>query len=64
MIYSLMRVYSPNSLGMIALAEDEKDSDATLFRDRSIFMGIRDREISNGTAGYFDPPFERGHGLF
>ena len=35
-----------------------------LFRDRSIYMGIWVREICNGTAGYFDPLFERGHGLF
>ena len=36
----------------------------SLSRDRSIFMGIWDREICNGTAGFFDPPFERGHVLF
>ena len=33
-------------------------------RDRSIFMGIRDRKICNGTTGYFGPLVERGHGLF
>ena len=26
-----------------------------LVRDRSIFIGIRDREICNGTTGYFGP---------
>ena len=36
----------------------------TLLRDRSIFMGIRDREICNGTTGYFGPLVERGHRLF
>ena len=35
-----------------------------LIREQSIFMGIRDREICNGTACYFDPSFERGHRLF
>ena len=33
-------------------------------RDRSIFMGIRDREIRNGTTGYFGPLVEWGHQLF
>ena len=33
-------------------------------RDRSIFMGIRDREIRNGTTGYFGPLVEWGHLLF
>ena len=27
-------------------------------------MGIRDREICNGTTGYFGPSVERGHRLF
>ena len=35
-----------------------------LVRDRSIFIGIRDREICNGTTGYFGPLVERGHRLF
>ena len=35
-----------------------------LLRDRSIFMGIRDREICNGTTGYFGPSVEQGHWLF
>ena len=35
-----------------------------MFRDRSIFMGIRDREICNGTTGYFGPSVGRGHRLF
>ena len=34
------------------------------FRDRSIFMGIRDRENCNGTTGYFGPSAGRGHWLF
>ena len=33
-------------------------------RDRSIFMGIWDREICNRTTGYFGPLVERGHRLF
>ena len=33
-------------------------------RDRSIFMGIRDRKICNGTTGYFGPSVGRGHRLF
>ena len=33
-------------------------------RDQSIFMGIRDREICNGTTGYLGPLVERGHRLF
>ena len=33
-------------------------------RDRSIFMGIRDREIRNGTTGYFGPLVEWGHQLY
>ena len=37
---------------------------STLLRDQSIFMGIRDREICNGTTGYFGPLVERGHQLF
>ena len=34
------------------------------FRDRSIFMGIQDQEICNGTTGYFGSLVERGHQLF
>ena len=33
-------------------------------RDQSIFMGIRDREICNGTTHYFGLLVERGHRLF
>ena len=45
---------SPNSLILLIDA----------IREQSIFMGIRDRAICNGTACYFDPSFERGHRLF
>ena len=34
------------------------------FKDRAIFMGIRDREICTGTTGYLGPSVERGHRLF
>ena len=34
------------------------------FRDQSIFMGIRDREICNGTTHYFGLLVERGHRSF
>ena len=37
---------------------------STLLRDQSIFMGIRDREICNGTTGYFGSSVGRGHRLF
>ena len=33
-------------------------------RDRAIFMGIRDREICNGTTRYFGLSVGRGHRLF
>ena len=34
-----------------------------VLRERSIFMGTRDREICNGTIGYFEPSVGRGHQL-
>ena len=36
----------------------------SFIRDQSIFMGIRDREICNGTTHYFGLLVERGHRLF
>ena len=33
-------------------------------RDRSIFMGIRDREICNGTSNYFCPQQDRANDHF
>ena len=36
----------------------------TILRDQSIFMGIRDREICNGTIGYFGSWVGRGNRLF
>ena len=33
---------------------NEMYSDVIFVRDQSIFIGIQDREISNGTNGYFE----------
>ena len=52
---------TPDEVEMAVLSQIPKLSATDLeaaceaVRDRSIFMGKRDREICNGTTGYFGP---------
>ena len=48
----------------LVLLKSGVSSTKVLLRDQSIFMGIRDREICNGTTHYFGFLVERGHRLF